>query len=205
MGTLRSMHSPPIIFPTTSSNNSLPPVSQSLALPPTPTPALQSAYPQTETYFITLCTHKRECLFGDIVEGEMQLNDLGLLVAEEWQKSFDHCANINLHHWVIMPNHIHGIIAAADKAVEELPQQPPVEPTNVRSHSLLNWITTFKRMATQRINHLRALPHQPLWQQEVDQHVISHRFAFHTFHQYITTNPHAWDWDKLHPDSPALS
>lgn len=178
---------------------------KSLTLAPPAKSTAQSVYPQTETYFITLCTHERECLFGEIVEGEMQLNDLGSLVVEEWQKSFDSCSDLDLHHWVIMPNHIHGIVGAASQEQEEVPQQPPVQETKVRSHSLRNWITTFKGMATQRINHLRQLPHQPLWQQEVDQHVIAHRFAFHTFHQYITTNPHAWDWDKLHPDSPALT
>jgi len=134
----------------------------------------------------------------------MQLNDLGLLVAEEWQKSFDNVSEINLLHWVIMPNHIHGIIGAADQKVEELREQPSsLDQKNVRSHSLLSWINIFQGKASQRINHLRKRPHQPLWQQDVDQHVIPHRFAFHTFRQYITTNPHAWDWDKLHPDSPA--
>ncbi len=134
----------------------------------------------------------------------MQLSNLGQLVAEEWQTSCATCSKIDLHHWVMMPNHIHGIIATAD-TIEELPQQPQLDQINVRSQPLLNWISTFKKATTQRISHLRTLPQQPLWQQEIDQHVISHRFAFHTFYQYITTNPHAWDWDKLHPDSPALS
>lgn len=136
----------------------------------------------------------------------MYLNDLGTLVADEWQKAFDTCPDLDLHHWVIMPNHIHGIVGAADRQDDSSSQYlADTEFSNLRSHSLLNWISTFKRMATQRIKHLRQLPHQPLWQPEVDQHIIPHRFAFHTFYQYITTNPHAWDWDKLHPDSPALS
>lgn len=180
-------------------------MSQTLTLSPPSAPTLQSTFPQTETYFITLCTHERECLFGEIIAGEMQLNDLGTLVADEWQASFEQSADFDLHHWVMMPNHIHGIIGAANSGPQDLDQQPLVQETKVRSHSLIKWISSFKGIASQRIKHLRNLPHQPLWQQEVDQHIIPHRFAFHTFHQYITTNPHAWDWDKLHPDSPALT
>lgn len=190
----------------TTLNNYLLPVPKTISRPQPPTPTIKSDYPQTEAYFITLCTHDRECLFGEVVDGQMQLNDLGLLVAEEWQKSFDNCLDIDLHHWVIMPNHIHGIIAAAHQDDwKESSSQPQTIETRSRSHSLITWMTTFKKMATERIDHLRNLPHQPLWQQEFDKHSIPHRFAFHTFHQYITTNPHAWDWDKLHPDSPALS
>lgn len=136
----------------------------------------------------------------------MCLNDLGLLIAEEWQQSFNTCSDFDLHHWVIMPNHIHGIVGATEhNSTATVQYSAPVESSKVRSHSLSKWISHFKEMAAQRIKPLRRRPHQPLWQQEIDQHVIPHRFAFHTFHQYITTNPHAWDWDKLHPDSPAFS
>lgn len=170
-----------------------------------PNPPIQSDYPQTETYFITLCTHKRECLFGDIVAGKMRLNHLGEVVADEWQKFFEACSELNLHYWVIMPNHIHGIVGAIDPPVEVPPHHAPkLELAPRQSHSLRNFIATFKEIATNRLHPLRNRPDLPLWQQEVDQHIIPHRFAFHTFHQYITTNPHAWDWDKLHPDSPAL-
>ncbi len=136
----------------------------------------------------------------------MCLNDLGRLIAEEWQKSFDICSDFDLHHWVIMPNHIHGIVGATEHHDTSTVQcSTPRASTTVRSHSLSQWITHFKEIATQRIKPLRKRSHQPLWQQEVDQQIIPHRFAFHTFRQYITTNPHAWDWDKLHPDSPAFS
>ncbi|NJK29009.1 MAG: hypothetical protein HC851_17060 [Acaryochloris sp. RU_4_1] len=174
----------------------------------------KSECPQSQAYFVTLCTHQRECLFGEIVEGQMQLNSLGALVAEEWQKSFETSADIDLHHWVIMPNHIHGIVTTVEEQDRVLPEPSEQDQTPLQSsrsdpksssHDLRDWINTFKKMATERINPLRALPQQPLWQREFDQHFIPHRFAFHTFHQYINTNPHAWDWDKLHPDSPACS
>ncbi len=186
-------------------------MSTTLTLPRPPIPTIKSDYPQAETYFITVCTHERECLFGEVVDGQMKLNDVGLLVAEEWQKCFDACSDMDLHHWVIMPNHIHGIVATADPETEESSDPSNIESDPSRlssgdyesSHFLRTWINSFKEVAASRINSLRKLPHQPLWQQEFDTHCIPHRFAFHTYHQYINTNPHAWHWDKLHPDSPA--
>jgi REP element-mobilizing transposase RayT len=61
-------------------------------------------------YFVTICTWNRECLFGEIVDGEMRLSSIGEIVAEEWQKTPDIRPNVVLDEWVIMPNHLHGII-----------------------------------------------------------------------------------------------
>jgi REP element-mobilizing transposase RayT len=67
-------------------------------------------YTQPGAYFITICTHQRQCLFGDVVDGALQLNELGQIVAEEWQKSAQIRREIELDDFVVMPNHLHGII-----------------------------------------------------------------------------------------------
>jgi putative transposase len=69
-------------------------------------------YTQTRTYFVTICTWQRACLFGDVVEGEMRLSPLGQLVHEEWMRSIDIRKEIRLYadEFVIMPNHVHGIV-----------------------------------------------------------------------------------------------
>ncbi|WP_245895001.1 transposase [Nostoc cycadae] len=61
-------------------------------------------------YFITICTHHRECLFGDVVNGVMELNEFGQLVAEEWNRSSNIRQEIQLDEWIVMPNHFHGIV-----------------------------------------------------------------------------------------------
>jgi hypothetical protein len=61
-------------------------------------------------YFITLCTAQRQCLFGAIVDGQMQLNPVGQIVAHEWMKTPQIRPNFDLDAWVVMPNHIHGIV-----------------------------------------------------------------------------------------------
>jgi REP element-mobilizing transposase RayT len=67
-------------------------------------------YTQSGAYFITICADRRQCLFGDIVDGRMVLNQYGMVVADEWQKSVLIRREIKLDIWVVMPNHFHGIV-----------------------------------------------------------------------------------------------
>ena len=67
-------------------------------------------YSQAGAYFITICTHERQALFGQIVDGQMQLNSLGEIVQATWSALIEHYADIHLGAFVIMPNHVHGII-----------------------------------------------------------------------------------------------
>lgn len=67
-------------------------------------------YAETGAYFITACTHQRACLFGDIVEGEMQLNAHGAIVRDEWLRTGDMRSDATLDVFVVMPNHFHAIV-----------------------------------------------------------------------------------------------
>jgi REP element-mobilizing transposase RayT len=66
-------------------------------------------YSQAGAYFVTICTQHRKCLFGDVVDGEMRLNDAGRTVRDEWLKSQAIRNEIALDAFVVMPNHFHGI------------------------------------------------------------------------------------------------
>jgi hypothetical protein len=67
-------------------------------------------YSQAGMYFITICTHDRECMFGEINEGKMMLNEQGNIANEEWFKTNEIRKNMDLDVFVVMPNHIHGIV-----------------------------------------------------------------------------------------------
>jgi putative transposase len=67
-------------------------------------------YSAPGAYFITICTHQRECLFGEIVDGEMRSNELGQMVNACWQRLPFHFPNLTLDAFVVMPNHVHGIL-----------------------------------------------------------------------------------------------
>jgi REP element-mobilizing transposase RayT len=71
-------------------------------------------YSQAGEYFITICTHEREYLFGEIANDEMQLNAFGRIVDVEWQKSAEIRTEIELGAYVIMPNHFHAIVHILD-------------------------------------------------------------------------------------------
>jgi putative transposase len=73
-------------------------------------------YTQPGAYFITICTHGRECLFGEIIDGEMHLNEAGQIVVQTWQDLPNHVPNVQLDAFVVMPNHVHGIIIITDHA-----------------------------------------------------------------------------------------
>jgi putative transposase len=77
-------------------------------------------YSQPGSYFVTICTYNHECLFGDVIDGEMVLNHVGRIVREEWLKSVCIRKEIDLDNWVIMPNHI--------QSDHLLPDSNPLQP-----------------------------------------------------------------------------
>ena len=67
-------------------------------------------YSQDGAYFVTICTHNIECLFGKIVDGEMRINEWGKIAERCWLEIPQHYPNVSLDEFVIMPNHIYGIL-----------------------------------------------------------------------------------------------
>jgi len=67
-------------------------------------------YSQVGAYFFTVCTQDRTCLFGEVADDQMQLNEVGRMVAAEWDRLMDRFPTIELDAFVVMPNHIHGIV-----------------------------------------------------------------------------------------------
>jgi putative transposase len=73
-------------------------------------------YASSGAYFVTICVRGGECLLGTVVDGEMQLNEYGQIAAESWEWLADQYSYVSLDAWVIMPNHMHGIIVIEDDA-----------------------------------------------------------------------------------------
>ena len=71
-------------------------------------------YAQPGAYFVTICVQDHVCLFGDVVEGRMELSPFGEVVAERWEWLEQQYAHVQLDAWVVMPNHLHGIIVLMD-------------------------------------------------------------------------------------------
>ena len=78
-------------------------------------------------YFITICTHNREHLFGELIDGKMILNNVGEIVKRELLKTNEIRKNVKIDNWVIMPNHIHFLI----EILEGFPSGKPVHEKNI--------------------------------------------------------------------------
>ena len=75
-------------------------------------------YAEPGAYFVTICTQDRQCLFGETVGGEMAMSTYGRVVAAYWQAIPSHLPRVELDEWVVMPNHLHGILVIVDHADE---------------------------------------------------------------------------------------
>lgn len=162
-------------------------------------------YSNTGVYFITLCTYKRECLFGEIIDGRMQLNQFGEIVAEEWLKSAKIRREIELDNWVVMPNHFHAIVII-DRAQSSEWHSPLLNPKSnkiqMKPRSLSSLMTGFKSSVTRRINQARNNPEYPVWQRNYYDPIIRDTESWEKIYNYIDANPENWEIDRLHPAHP---
>jgi len=156
-------------------------------------------YRQPGAYFITLVTQDHANLFGKIIDGEMKPDDIGLVAIEVWQHLTDHFP-IRLDEWILMPNHLHGIIWIMEtrrgEAFSPGNASPLHHPIGTLSRSLGAIIQNFKSVSTRKINQWRRyslidkLPYpaditKRIWQRKLDQ-----------IRLYIIDNPLKWTEDK---------
>ncbi|MFZ1417685.1 MAG: transposase [Burkholderiaceae bacterium] len=151
-------------------------------------------YSRAGAYFITICTHERQALLGQIVDGQMQLNSLGEIVQAVWFALTEHYAHIHLGVFVVMPNHVHGII---EIKVEEAASSVGVglKPTPTR-HGLSEIVRALKTFSARRINEKCAKVGNKVWQRNYYEHVIRSEASYLTISKYIQTNPQRWAEDR---------
>ncbi|WP_019504434.1 transposase [Pleurocapsa sp. PCC 7319] len=162
-------------------------------------------YSQAGFYFVTICCYQRQCLFGDIVNGLMQLNQYGEIVAETYQSLSFRYSYINLDEWIIMPNHFHGIIVLTDKPCRGVSRNAPTPPINSKPKRkpLGRLIGAFKTVSTKKINLIRNAPGSSVWQRNYYEHIIRNQKSLNNIRQYIINNPISWNVDQLHPNNPS--
>lgn len=153
-------------------------------------------YTQEGAYFITLVTHNRKWILSAVVESQIKLSPIGNIVKDIWQSIPLHFPQASVNHYVIMPNHIHGIInlVGARRAV---PLQIFERFGKPVKGSLPTIIRSFKSEVTRRVNIFRQTPGEKLWQRNYYEHVIRNEREFQILIDYIVTNPGNWCDDKL--------
>lgn len=165
-------------------------------------------YSGAGAYFVTICTHERACLFGEVVDGEMRLNEVGQCVAKWWHAVPEHFSSISVDSCVIMPNHFHGIIMhvgagfprpvlQANQGGETQNQGGETPP--LQCPTLGQVVGYFKYQSTRNINELRNTPGWPLWQRNYYEHIIRNEDELAMVRRYIVENPLKWEHDENNP------
>lgn len=157
-------------------------------------------YTQAGAYFVTVVTRERECLFGEIVNGEMVLNDLGKIVDECWCAIPEHFVNVDLGAHIVMLNHGHGIIVIrGDESLSVgamqciAPTSPGMRPKGSKPASLGAIIGAFKSAVSYRINREYKITN--IWQRNYYERIIRNEREMDAIWTYIEANLSAWAGD----------
>jgi len=144
-------------------------------------------YTQAGAYFVTICTHERRSLFGGIIDAQMRLGPIGKIITQEWAKSAEMRPDVELDAFVIMPNHLHGIVLLGQSGA------------GAKARPLGAVMRGFKAAAT---GALAAAGHRldhPLWQRNYYGHIIRSEESLEAIRAYIADNPARWAEDRQNP------
>src|SRR5574341_2258341 len=159
-------------------------------------------YSQAGAYFVTICTQNRQCLFGEIVDEEMGLSDAGRIVQSVWVELPQHYVGVDIDGFVVMPNHIHGIIVLIDDVVGaglDVRAGLKPAPTARKRRGLPEIVRAFKTFSSRHINQWRDTPGMPVWQRNYYEHVIRGEDQLNRVRRYIEDNPMMWETDRENP------
>jgi putative transposase len=178
-------------------------------------------------YFVTICARNRECFFGDVIDGKVVLSDAGKLVAEEWQKTPTIRQTVELDEWVVMPNHVHGIVVikgneaglnVSDLSIHNTRSFTNIKPDSdpadmnagretrhrrvstkvqLQAGSLGAIVNQFKSVCTK---HIRKSGHELFdWHPRFYDHIIRSDKVLKEIREYIFNNPAKWELDRNNP------
>ena len=148
-------------------------------------------------YFLTFCTHERQCLFGAVDKGAMLQSAFGRIAHEELLRSASIRAELTLDCFIVMPNHLHlvAVLGSPDHGTLGYKRDPGyLEPRSASS-----FVAGFKSAVTTRVNTLRDAPGSAVWQRSFYDHIIRSERALQAVRAYIAANPQRWEFDRLHP------
>jgi len=184
-------------------------------------------YSQTGLYFITICIQDKRCLFGEIINNDMALNEFGIIAYQQWEKLSERYSNFILDVFQIMPNHIHGIISltnpvgatlavapdnsvapddsvapdnsvAPDDSVDKIGAQVNRAPTA----GVGDMVGVYKSLVANECLKIFKQNNPgkimgKLWQRNYHDHIIRNEQSYNHISEYIVNNPKNWKADKF--------
>jgi putative transposase len=157
-------------------------------------------YRQQGVYFVTLCTQEKLCLFGQIIDSTMRLNQYGKIAESVWQEIPLHYPDINNGIFIVMPNHVHGIINILKSGRAGFGKRWG-KPAPTRPFALSEIVRAFKTYSSRKINQLRDTPGLHIWQRGYYEHIIQSEKVYHQIGEYILFNPAKWESDRENPNA----
>jgi len=172
-------------------------------------------YSQAGQYFITICVQDRACLFGKIENGKMILNEYGKIAHNEWMRTPEIRPNVEIGEFIIMPNHMHGIIhimcqgvlnSCANRGELNSPLFAISHSPNIRgvcntplispSQTIGAIVRGYKSAVTKQLGLLNL--NQQIWQRNYYENIINNDQSYQNISNYIVNNPAKWNGDKFH-------
>ena len=154
-------------------------------------------YAQSGAYFVTICTDHARLTFGDVLDDRMVPNDAGRIVEQEWARSASIRDEIELDAFVVMPNHVHGIVIIKGDLLES--SHKPSGRGGPARQSLGATIAGFKAATTRRIRLHKGAAELAVWQRNYYERIVRHERELIAIREYIADNPRKWAQDPNHP------
>ena len=148
-------------------------------------------------YYVTINTKDHISCLGDVVKGKMILGELGKIAEDEWLKTKELRANVDLDYFVIMPNHVHGIIILTDyckDVARNVSTENSFSRISPKPGSLATIIRSFKSSVTKQIHEIGC--HNFSWQARFYDRIIRNEKELYNIKRYIEQNPLKWEFEK---------
>jgi REP element-mobilizing transposase RayT len=165
-------------------------------------------YSSNGLYFVTICTSDRRCCLGDVVVGKMQLSPIGETVQKFWYEIPGRFSNVELDQFVVMPNHIHGIIMINPAIVNPLSRRDAINRVSTKrggvtgennpmlsTHALSKIVRWYKGRCKFEIGSTAP---EFAWQSRFHDHIIRDDLKLNQIRTYILNNPENWQADCFH-------
>jgi hypothetical protein len=158
-------------------------------------------YARAGAYYVTIVAQNRENLFGEIVDASMRLNEFGQIAAETWEWLALQYPYVELGTWVVMPNHLHGIIILHEHGrggSRSAPTNGPIPPDVLKRKPLGSLIGAFKTVSTKKINILRNTEGGIVWQRNYASRVLGGATNISSATMIITTaSIYIWNTTRI--------
>lgn len=158
-------------------------------------------YSSSGYYFITICTKNKKCFFGDVEDGDVRFTRIGEAANRYWQEIPVHFRNVKLDEYIVMPNHVHGIIIITNDNVETqnvASLQSKRNKFGPQSNNLASIIRGYK-IGVKKWSTINGINFA--WQPRFHEHIIRSEESLQKIREYILNNPIKWELDEYHPEN----